>query len=79
MTQFNNIDPAPETDEGIINQQVTETANEYFGKILFAKSDAEVLSLIEEAKKTTTGLGFDKVNEFRTIKWQENLKLINGQ
>jgi putative aldouronate transport system substrate-binding protein len=79
MTQYNNIDPAPETDEGIINQQVGEIANEYFGKILFAKSDAEVLSLIDEAKKMTTDLGFDKVNEFRTARWQENLALINGK
>ncbi|MGO4374897.1 ABC transporter substrate-binding protein, partial [Paenibacillus sp. MCAF20] len=76
---YNNIDPAPETEEGIINQQVTELAAEYFGKMLFAKSDDEVLSLIEQAKKETDGLGFQKVLDYRTTKWQENVAKINGK
>ncbi|WP_337100188.1 extracellular solute-binding protein [Paenibacillus sp. YIM B09110] len=78
-TEYNNIDPAPETEEGIINQQVTELAAEYFGKMLFAKSDDEVLSLIEQAKKETDGLGFQKVLDYRTTKWQENVAKINGK
>ncbi|RIX60571.1 extracellular solute-binding protein [Paenibacillus nanensis] len=77
-TQFNNIDPAPETDEGIILQQVNELATEYFGKMLFAQSDAEVASLIEEAKEQTNALGYEKVLEFRTKAWQENLAKMSG-
>jgi putative aldouronate transport system substrate-binding protein len=76
-TQFNNIDPTPESDEGIISQQVGEVNAEYFGKMLFAKSDKEVLSLIEEAKAKTNKLGFEKLLAYKTAKWQENLALIS--
>ncbi|MFF2885448.1 extracellular solute-binding protein [Paenibacillus sp. NPDC057967] len=78
-TQFNNIDPAPDTDEGVILQQVNDIAKEYFGKMLFAKNDSEVLSLIESAKKETNSLGYDKVLDFRTNVWQENLAKMSGK
>lgn len=78
-TQFNNIDPAPDSEEGIISQQVGDVHAEYFGKMLFAKSDAEVLSLIEKAKADTNKLGFEKLLAYKTTKWQENLALINGK
>jgi len=77
-TQFNNIDPAPDSEEGIIGQQVGDVNSEYFGKMLFAKSDEEVLKLIEEAKTKTNKLGLEKLLAYKTKKWQENLALING-
>lgn len=78
-TQFNNIDPDPESDEGIIAQQVNDVSKEYFGKILFAKNDEEVISLIQSVEKETNKLGYDKVLAFKTEKWQENLAKMKGQ
>jgi putative aldouronate transport system substrate-binding protein len=78
-TQFNNIDPAPDSDEGIIAQQVTDLNKEYFGKMLFAKNDEEVLNLIEEVKDKTNKLGYEKLLEYKTKKWQENLALVKGE
>jgi putative aldouronate transport system substrate-binding protein len=82
VTEFNNIDPAPETDMGIIHKQIADgeagLITEYIGKILFAQSDAEALELIEQAKKETAQLGYDKALEYRTEKWQENVNRIKG-
>lgn len=83
VTEFNNISPAPETDLGIIDKQVADGESgiitEYVGKILFAKNDDEVMKLIEQAKQETTKLGYDEVLQYRTEKWQENVKRIKGE
>jgi len=83
VTEFNNIDPAPDTDLGIIQKEVADgeagIVTEYVGKILFAKSDEDVLKLIEEAKQVTKQLGYDDALKYRTEKWQENVKRIKGQ
>ncbi|URN96719.1 MAG: extracellular solute-binding protein [Candidatus Pristimantibacillus lignocellulolyticus] len=82
VTEFNNIDPAPDTDLGIIQKQVADgeagIITEYVGKILFAKSEADVLALIEQAKKETVQLGYNDALKYRTEKWQENVKRTNA-
>ncbi|CAM3981665.1 extracellular solute-binding protein [Paenibacillus alkaliterrae] len=72
-TEFINIDPQPETEEGIIRQRIEDLYVEVKAKALFAKSDAEVLEILDQAEKDAQAAGYDKLLAFKTQKWQENL------
>jgi putative aldouronate transport system substrate-binding protein len=73
-TQFINLDPMPESEEGIIRQRVEDIFLEARAKTLYAKSDAEVDSILDQAEKDAQKAGFAKLLKFKTDKWQENLK-----
>ncbi|MFC0216588.1 extracellular solute-binding protein [Paenibacillus chartarius] len=79
MTEFSNLDPAPNSEEGIILQRLKDQFRQVVPKIFFAKSDEEVNSLIAQADQEATKLGYDKVLKWKTTQWQENLKKISGQ
>jgi ABC-type glycerol-3-phosphate transport system substrate-binding protein len=78
VTAFINLDPSPESDEGIIAQKVDDIFTEMRAKILFSKNDAEVTALLDKAEKDANAAGYDKLLAFKTQKWQDNLKKING-
>ncbi|WP_159882059.1 extracellular solute-binding protein [Paenibacillus puerhi] len=79
MTEFSNLDPAPNSEEGIILQRLKDQYRQVVPKILFAKSDEEVNTLIAQADQEATRLGYDKVLKWKTAKWQENLNRINNK
>ncbi|MDT9725743.1 extracellular solute-binding protein [Xylanibacillus composti] len=83
VTEYLNIDPPLESDIGVITEQVTDYESgiiaQYIKQILFAKNDQEVLRLIEQAKRETEQLGYERVLEYRTQKWQHNLMRLNRQ
>lgn len=79
VTEFSNLDPAPNTEEGIILQRLKDQYAQVVPRILFAKSDEEVIKLIEEADKEAVKLGYDKVLQWKTDAWQNNLNKIKGQ
>ncbi|WP_145134841.1 extracellular solute-binding protein [Paenibacillus sp. Y412MC10] len=78
-TAFVNLSPMPDTEEGIIQQSVDEIFSESRAKALYAKSDDEVLAILDQAQKDAVAVGYDKLLEYKTQKWQENLKKIGGQ
>jgi len=76
-TEFVNLDPAPETDEGIIAQSVTDIYTKARAKILTnAKSDEEVLAILDQAEKDAQKVGYDKLLKYKATKWQENLSKL---
>ena len=72
-TEFNNINPQPETEEGIIYQRIEDLYLEVRAKALFAKTDEEVLVILDKAEKDAQAAGYDKLLAFKNEKWQENL------
>ncbi|BBI31410.1 extracellular solute-binding protein [Cohnella abietis] len=79
ITQFSNLDPSPTSEEGIILQRLKDHYKQLVPKIFFAKSDDEVLSLIDKADQEATKIGYDKVLKWKTDVWQANLKKLQGQ
>lgn len=78
-TEFENINPLPETEEGRIKQSVDEIAEETRAQALYAKSDEEVAEILAAAAKNANNLGHEKLLEFQTKKWQENLAKMKNQ
>jgi len=77
-TEFVNLTPMPESEEGIALQRINDIFVESRAKALFAKNDAEVLAILDKAAADADTAGFPKLLEFETNKWQENLKKMNG-
>lgn len=76
MTEFVNIEPMPDSEEGIARTMVNDIYITAFAKMLFAKDDSEVISLIEQAQKHAVDAGYDKLLQFYTEKWNENKAII---
>lgn len=72
-TEFINIDPQPDTEEGIIRQRIEDLYKEVRAKALFARTDEEVIAILDQAEKDAQAAGYDKLLAFKTAKWQENL------
>ncbi|MEF2246182.1 extracellular solute-binding protein [Paenibacillus sp. IITD108] len=78
VTEYVNTEPIPETEIGVILQNVNDIYTVAFAKMVHAKSDEEVLAVLEQAKKDSNKAGLDKLLQFRTEKWQENVQKINA-
>ncbi|MFC6653070.1 hypothetical protein [Paenibacillus rhizoplanae] len=74
-----NTDPVPDTEMGIIAQNVQNIHTLAFAQMVQAKSDEEVLSALETARKNAKKAGLDKLLEFKTQRWQENVQKINAK
>ncbi|MBC8079109.1 MAG: extracellular solute-binding protein [Gorillibacterium sp.] len=79
VTEFENILPAPDSEEGVAFQRVKDIEKEAYAKMVFAKNDEEVLQLLDKAQEDAIKAGYDKVLKVMTDKWQENLKRIKNQ
>ncbi|SFL42276.1 ABC-type glycerol-3-phosphate transport system, substrate-binding protein [Gracilibacillus orientalis] len=78
-TQYLNISPIPESEEGIIQQRVGEVFEEARAKAVYAQSDEEVEQIMEEAETAAQDVGYQQLLEFQTEKWQENLAIVAGE
>ncbi|GIO89707.1 MULTISPECIES: extracellular solute-binding protein [Paenibacillus] len=78
-TEFINLDPSPESEEGIIRQRIEDIYTEARAKALFAKDDAEVLAVLDKAEADAQAAGYEKLLAFKTERWQANLAKMNGQ
>lgn len=79
VTEYSNLEPAPNSEEGIVLQRLRDMHKQLIPKIFFAKSDEEVLSLIEKADKEATKIGYEKALKWKSDVWQANLKSMKGQ
>ncbi|SDX46401.1 extracellular solute-binding protein [Paenibacillus sp. CF384] len=75
-TQFVNLDPLPDTAEGIAAQSVGEIAKEALAKAIFAKNDAEVDEVLAQAEKDALKVGFDSVLKFKENAWHNNQTIV---
>ncbi|WP_337098918.1 extracellular solute-binding protein [Paenibacillus sp. YIM B09110] len=77
-TQFAGIEPIQESDEGVIAQQIGQIADQARAKVMFAKSDEEVDSILDKAEKDAQAAGYEKLLAYKTQIWQQNLKKMQG-
>lgn len=75
-TEFENINPLPDSEEGMIKQSIDEIAEEARAQALFAKSDEEVAEIFAKAAENANNLGHEQLLKYQTEKWQENLKKL---
>ncbi|WP_054022927.1 extracellular solute-binding protein [Bacillus sp. FJAT-28004] len=78
ITEFVNVDPLPDSELGIISQQISDIYTVAFANMVFAKSDDEVVSIIEKTAKDAEKAGLERLLEFKTERWQANVKKINA-
>ncbi|MNP76255.1 hypothetical protein D3C76_1734590 [compost metagenome] len=57
-------------------QRLRDHYKQIIPKIVFAKSEEEAKKFIEEAKTESVKLGYPEILEWKTAKWQENLKIM---
>lgn len=79
ITPFANTNPQGDSEEGIALQAVKDIFDQAFSKMIYAKNDEEVLSILTKANEDMNKAGFPKVIDFVQKKWQDNLKKINGK
>lgn len=76
MTAYVNLAPPPDSEEGIAKTMIDDIYRTAFAKMLFAASDEEVLNLIDEAHREAMNAGYDKLLQYYTDKWKENLATL---
>ncbi|MGG1636818.1 extracellular solute-binding protein [Paenibacillus sp. NRS-1760] len=79
ITEFVNVDPLPDSELGIISQQISDIFTVAFANMVFAKSDDEVASILEKTANDAEKAGLERLLEFKTEKWQANVKKINAE
>jgi len=78
-TEFLNLSPLPDSDEGITQQRVDDIFKEARAQALYAKNADEVIKILDKAEKDAQSAGYEKLLQFQTEKWQNNLKIIKGK
>ncbi|WP_189025824.1 extracellular solute-binding protein [Paenibacillus albidus] len=73
FTEFVNLDPLPDSEEGTIATTVNDIYLEVYAKALYAKSDEEVQQLLKKADEDAERAGYAKLLKFQTERWQNNL------
>lgn len=79
ITEFVNVDPLPDSELGIISQQISDIFTVAFANMVFAKSDDEVATIMEKTANDAEKAGLERLLEFKTEKWQANVKKINAE
>ena len=68
----------PDSEEGMIEQRVNDIYDEARAKAIHATSDQEVLDILDAAEKDAQAVGYDKLLEWKTAKWKDNLSKMSG-
>ncbi|MBH5318511.1 extracellular solute-binding protein [Paenibacillus sp. GSMTC-2017] len=78
-TEFVGLNPSPESEEGIIRTSVDELYLEiYANSVMSGTSDEEVDKILDQGNKDLMDLGYQKLLDWRTARWQDNLKRLEG-
>jgi len=76
-TQFVNLDPTVDSEEGIIAQSVQEIYSKARAvAIQNAKSDEEVAAIFDQAEQDAQKVGYGKLLKFKQDRWQDNVKKL---
>ncbi|WP_176475612.1 MULTISPECIES: extracellular solute-binding protein [Paenibacillus] len=74
-TEFVNLDPAGDSEEGIIAQRVFEIYEKARATaISMTASDEEVIAILDKAEEDAQKAGYSKLLEYKTARWKENLE-----
>ncbi|MHA0857886.1 extracellular solute-binding protein [Paenibacillus sp. CMAA1364] len=77
-TEFINLFPQPESEEGIAFQRVKDIWLKVRAQTLYAKTDEEALAMLDKAHEDSMKAGFQSVLDLYTTKWQANKEMIKG-
>lgn len=72
VTEFVNVIPSKSTDEGIIYQTLNDIYKDYRAKMVFAKDEAEVNSLLDSLIEECEKAGADQLLEYQQKVWESN-------
>ncbi|MFM9280289.1 extracellular solute-binding protein [Paenibacillus jiagnxiensis] len=76
-TEFTNLDPAGDSDEGIVAQSVLDIYDKAFAaSVMSAKSEDEVLAILDQAEADAQQAGYERLLKYKTERWQENLSKL---
>jgi putative aldouronate transport system substrate-binding protein len=75
-TAFTSLIPTADTEEGKIYTRCKDLYQQAFAKMIFAKNDAEVNSIIEKLTKDLIDQGYEKVLKVMSDKYANNLKVM---
>ncbi len=70
--QYGDVEPPAGSEEEIINLKLQELHGQTLIRLLLAKSDAEFDTILNDYKAKRDALGFQKLQEYRTIRMNEN-------
>ncbi|MGG1878023.1 extracellular solute-binding protein [Paenibacillus cisolokensis] len=74
-TEFVNLDPAGDSEEGIIAQRVFEIYEKARATaISMTASDEEVIAILDKAEEDAQKAGYSKLLEYKTARWKENIE-----
>lgn len=76
FSQFDQLDPQGNSEEGIINGKVLQEWGKVLPKMLLAKTDVEFDQLWNDYLAKRESLGFDKVQEYRQKMYEGNMKKL---
>lgn len=76
FSQFDQLDPQGNSEEGIINGKVLQEWGKALPKMVLAKTDAEFDQIWNDYLAKRESLGFAKVQEYRQKKYEENMKKL---
>ncbi|MCP3773133.1 extracellular solute-binding protein [Paenibacillus sp. MZ04-78.2] len=72
LTTLRGIEPPQDSPEGIIRERWIELYKKIRAQAILAKSEQEVIEIIDKGEKDAKTLGVDKLNEYLTKRWKEN-------
>lgn len=76
-TEFTNLDPAGDSEEGIVAQSVLDIYTKVLASaVMNAKSETEVATTLDQAEADAQKAGYDKLLKYKTERWQENLSKL---
>ncbi|GKU80146.1 ABC transporter substrate-binding protein [Paenibacillus sp. L3-i20] len=75
-TQFINLMPAPNSEEGLIYRNLKEIWLKARSDAMFGETDEEVLAILDKAHEESMAAGFQMYLTFLTKKWEQNLNAI---
>ncbi|MDQ0112804.1 extracellular solute-binding protein [Paenibacillus harenae] len=77
-TEYVNLDPAGDSEEGIIAQSILSIYEQARAKaVMNAKSDEEVIAILDKAEDDAQKAGYEKLLAYKTEKWQENVAKLS--
>jgi len=76
-TEFVNLEPAGDSEEGIVAQSVKDIYEKAFAQsIMNGKSDEDVFAILDKANADAKKVGYEKLLDYKTKRWQENLSKL---
>jgi putative aldouronate transport system substrate-binding protein len=78
-SQYDNLDPPADSEEGIALLKNKQLMGKTLPKLLLAKSDADFDRFFADFVEKRKADGFDKVQAYKQVKFEENLKKLSGQ